>query len=48
MANIGEPLRRVTVVPLTQPIVAPEGPQRSEPIKEPEAPVSVPEKEPVP
>lgn len=47
MANIGEPVRRVRVVPLTNPIHAPEGPVRKEPVKEPnKAPVKEPVKEP--
>lgn len=28
MAEIGNPLRRITVIPLTEPIQAPEGPRR--------------------
>ena len=43
MANIGEPLRRITVIPLTEPVRGPE-PERkvprptepAEPAKEPE------------
>ncbi len=35
MAQIGEPVRRVKVVPLTNPIKAPEGPVRKEPVKTP-------------
>ena len=31
MANIGEPVRRHTVIPLTEPITAPEGPVRVTP-----------------
>lgn len=39
MANIGEPIRRFTVVPVEHPVVAPEGPQRALPIPSaPEAP----------
>jgi hypothetical protein len=46
MANIGEPIRRVTVVPISNPIEAPEGPipaRRPEPEK---TPVHKPEREP--
>lgn len=38
MANIGEPIRRHTVVPLSEPITAPEGPTRQTPSVTPPAP----------
>lgn len=38
MAEIGNPLRRITVIPLTEPIQAPEGPQREFPINNPSGP----------
>lgn len=31
MANIGEPVRRHTVIPLTEPVTVPEGPVRLPP-----------------
>ena len=38
MAEIGEPVRRITVVPIERPVVAPEGPVRRE-IEKPVEPV---------
>lgn len=46
MAHIGEPIRRITVVPVEHPVVAPEGPQPPLPEKPDTAPVEAPEKEP--
>lgn len=47
MANIGQPLRRVTVVPLKAPVVAPEEPKRSKPVSVPSVKPAKPELEPV-
>lgn len=46
MGNIGDQVKRFTVVPLDAPIIAPEGPVRQTPVpeKEPTAPAK---KEPV-
>ncbi len=46
MANIGDPVRRHTVIPLTEPVTAPEGPLRSNPAL-PSGPSRGPETTPV-
>lgn len=43
MANIGEPIRRHTVIPLENPVQAPEGPSRSVPETSPPSPERIPE-----